>query len=136
QSERGGVLLGKRKGPASRVQSKENRPNEAATNSSRNSSGTSSRRKKERSINSNILESRIECQSEKCEQKNVADSPRMREFFKEVQQRELKQYYLQMRASQRVRIAPNPLCPDWGLAKRTERDIAHNVYCRGPQRLC
>ncbi|XP_034654502.1 uncharacterized protein LOC117892396 [Drosophila subobscura] len=111
QSERGGVLIGNRK------ESKAIRPHASLiSNSSRNSSEGSSRRQTKRSSSSKIVEGRTECNSEKCDQKQsfVDDSPRMREFFKEVRERELKEYYLRMRAAQRLPASPCSMCPNCG----------------------
>ncbi|XP_039483247.1 uncharacterized protein LOC120446380 [Drosophila santomea] len=58
----------------------------------------------------------------------VRDSPQMREFFEEVRQRQLKDYYLQMKAAQR-----NPV--DFGQLKRDKKDLTKNVYCTGDERL-
>ncbi|XP_017078892.1 uncharacterized protein LOC108112992 [Drosophila eugracilis] len=64
----------------------------------------------------------------------VQDSPRMREFFIEVRQRELKDYYRQMKAAERH---PNVtlLCPDCGLAKLNGKDLTQNIYCTGDKTL-
>jgi len=53
----------------------------------------------------------------------VQDSPRMREFFNEVRERELKCYYLQMKAAQRVPDLSH-LCSDCGLPKRDKKDLS------------
>ncbi|XP_037715291.1 uncharacterized protein LOC119550573 [Drosophila subpulchrella] len=64
----------------------------------------------------------------------VQDSPRMREFFNEVRQRELKNYYLQMKAAQRVPVLSH-LCSDCGLPKRDRKDLTQNIYCTGDENL-
>ncbi|XP_022222139.1 uncharacterized protein LOC111073895 [Drosophila obscura] len=130
QSERGGVLIGKKNEWERRnfSQPKDTLPNDSIISNTSRSSGDSSRRTMKRSNNSKTLDVRIECKRAKCDEKAVvADSPRMREFFKEVKQRELKEYYLRMRAAQRM---------SQQIERRTERDIMHNVYCRGPKKLC
>ncbi|EDV55779.1 uncharacterized protein LOC6548657 [Drosophila erecta] len=58
----------------------------------------------------------------------VRDSPQMREFFEEVRQRKLKDYYLQMKAAQR---SPT----EFGPVKRDKKDLTKNVYCTGHKRL-
>jgi len=64
----------------------------------------------------------------------VQDSPRMREFFNEVRERELKCYYLQMKAAQRVPDLSH-LCSDCGLPKRDKKDLSQNIYCTGDENL-
>ncbi|XP_016967776.3 uncharacterized protein LOC108036276 [Drosophila biarmipes] len=64
----------------------------------------------------------------------VQDTPCMREFFNEVRERELKSYYLQMKAAQRV-PAPAHLCSDCGLPKRDKKDLSQNIYCSGDMNL-
>ncbi|XP_017113639.2 uncharacterized protein LOC108136784 [Drosophila elegans] len=64
----------------------------------------------------------------------VQDSPQMRQFFDEVRQRELKDYYRQMRAAERD---PKETleCPHCGLPKRGKGDLTANIYCRGDESL-
>ncbi|XP_017014768.2 uncharacterized protein [Drosophila takahashii] len=64
----------------------------------------------------------------------VQDSPHMREFFNEVKERELKSYYLRMRAEQRYKKVSH-LCSDCGLPKRDKKDLAQNIYCTGDKNL-
>lgn len=68
------------------------------------------------------------------EEPTVRDSPQMREFFEEVRQRKLKDYYLQMKAAQR-NPAMSHVCPDCGFVKRDKKDLSKNIYCTGDKRL-
>ncbi|XP_017044373.1 uncharacterized protein LOC108090274 [Drosophila ficusphila] len=103
---------------------------------------TSSRRSKRwsnRSVqlkepkNSQTLES---CPLHSCpmHQKPPVDSPQMLKFFNEVRQRELRDYYIQMKSAERSPEA-SLLCPCCGLPKRDKRDLTHNIYCTGNKSL-
>ncbi|KAH8309045.1 hypothetical protein KR059_005377 [Drosophila kikkawai] len=58
---------------------------------------------------------------------SIPDSPQMREFFAEVRQRQLRDYYLRMKAGERCSRAP-AVCPNW-------EPCSHNIYCSGAKSM-
>lgn len=76
--------------------------------------------------------------SKKDTQTPVEDSKRMREFFDEVRQRQLKCYYHQMKMPQpflRECTRSSRMCLKCGLQKRTKKDPSQNVYCTGAESM-
>ncbi|XP_016969932.1 uncharacterized protein LOC108037801 isoform X1 [Drosophila rhopaloa] len=77
----------------------------------------------------------LECRLKESKKEPVEeDSPQMREFFLEVRQRELKDYYLQMKAAETVR-KDSCECPHCGLPKLGKTDLSQNIYCTGDKSL-
>lgn len=64
----------------------------------------------------------------------VRDSPKMIEFFAEVRQRELRDYYLRMKAAERSSRAP-AVCPNCRLPRHAAKHISENIYCSGAQSM-
>ncbi|XP_043644281.1 uncharacterized protein LOC122613925 [Drosophila teissieri] len=133
-SERSGVI-----NMTPKVPKKSGAPNKIADldrmsymSSSYRKSRVSRRRSDQLKESKNVRNDDVVCpmppSSKPIEEPVVRDSPQMREFFEEVRQRQLKNYYLQMKAAQR-----NPA--NFALLKREKKDLTKNVYCTGDERL-